>query len=181
MPRRNQTLHLPVDPADSAAFAGLQYVTYTAPGYSRKRAGTGFRIVDPDGRTIRDREHLSRIQSLAIPPAWTSVWICPASDGHLQAIGYDARGRRQYRYHPHYREVRNQTKFERLPDFAAALPAIRSRVAADLSLPFPSTREGSCNGRTAPRNHQHANRQCRIRQRKRIVWVNHPAKSPRRY
>lgn len=98
----------------------------------RKRAGSGFTFIDPEGRRLRDRAELKRIRSLVIPPAWTKVWICPSPQGHLQAVGYDIRGRRQYRYHPLYRQVRNHTKFSRMLDFAKALPGIRRRVQEDV-------------------------------------------------
>lgn len=124
---------LPVDPIDSAVIAGLHYVSETGPGYTRRRAGKGFCFLDSEGRTLRDPQELARIRSLVIPPAWTNVWICPSASGHLQAVGYDARGRRQYRYHPRYREIRDQTKFERMPEFAKYLPLIRTRVAEDLA------------------------------------------------
>ena len=95
--------------------------------------GRGFRYVSAEGAPIRDKEILGRIRSLAIPPAWREVWICPAAHGHLQAVGRDARGRKQYRYHPRWRAVRDGTKYARLVDFARALPRIRARVRADLA------------------------------------------------
>lgn len=124
---------LPADPVQSAIVAGLRYVTAMRHGILRKRAGRGFTFIDPEGRRLRDRGELKRIRSLVIPPAWTKVWICPSPQGHLQAAGYDARGRRQYRYHPLYRQVRNHTKFSRMLDFAKALPGIRRRVQEDIS------------------------------------------------
>jgi DNA topoisomerase I len=93
----------------------------------------GFRYYRPDGRLIRQRAELKRFASLAVPPAWTDVWICPDPRGHLQATGRDARGRKQYRYHPAWRETREETKYDRMPAFAAALPKIRARTAADLA------------------------------------------------
>jgi DNA topoisomerase-1 len=125
---------LPKDPKQSALIAGLRYVTCSSRGIQRKKAGKGFFYVDPDGKVVRDKDVLRRIRSLVIPPAWRGVWICPQANGHLQAIGIDARGRRQYRYHPQYRLIRNQTKFHQI-DFSQALPAIRKRVEDDLSLP----------------------------------------------
>jgi len=119
----------------AAVAAGLRYVTDRAPGIRRKRAGTGFAYVDPTGRTVRDAGELRRIRTLAIPPAWEDVWICVNPLGHLQATGRDARGRKQYRYHPRWREVRDEAKYDRLPSFAAALPLVRRRVARDLSQP----------------------------------------------
>ena len=123
------------DPVESAQAAGLRYVSDTQPGIRRKRAGTGFTYVGPDGKTIHDAAELARIRSLAIPPAYTDVWICPSPNGHIQATGRDARGRKQYRYHPKWREVRDETKFGRMLAFSEALPAIRGRVERDLSLP----------------------------------------------
>lgn len=123
------------DPVQSARAAGLRYVTDTVPGIRRKRAGKHFSYVDPDGQPIRDPETMRRIKALAIPPAWTDVWICPNPRGHLQATGRDARGRKQYRYHPRWRQVRDETKYERMIAFGEALPAIRERVSQDLGLP----------------------------------------------
>src|SRR5712692_10241698 len=121
-----------VDPVESARAAGLRYVSDLTPGIRRTRAGKGFRYTGSDGHPIRDAESLGRIKRLAIPPAWTDVWICPDPRGHLQATGRDARGRKQYRYHPRWREVRDEVKYGRLIAFAQALPRIRRRTAADL-------------------------------------------------
>ena len=114
---------------------GLRHSTDQAPGISRRRAGRGFSYRHPDGRTVRDRETRARIASLAIPPAWTDVWICLYPNGHLQATGRDARGRKQYRYHARFRRRRDAAKFERLVAFAGALPVIRRQVDADLARP----------------------------------------------
>ena len=122
-------------PHESAHEAGLRYVSDTMPGITRKRAGTGFTYVGPDGRKVTDRKEIARIRSLAIPPAYTDVWICPHTNGHIQATGRDARGRKQYRYHPKWREVRDVTKFERMLEFSRALPAIRQRVSSDMGKP----------------------------------------------
>ncbi len=124
---------LPTDPIKSAVAAGLRYVTCSSPGLRRRRSGKGFAYFDTSGRLVRDRDLLRRIRSLVIPPAWDHVWICPLAHGHLQATGVDARGRRQYRYHPQYRQIRNQTKFHRMLQFAAALPQIRERVRRDVN------------------------------------------------
>jgi DNA topoisomerase-1 len=121
-------------PADAARSAGLRYVSDTMPGLRRKRSGKHFAYVDTAGRAIRDEAVLSRIRALAIPPAYEDVWICPFPNGHIQATGRDARGRKQYRYHARWREVRDDTKYGRLVDFAAALPALRKRVDLDLML-----------------------------------------------
>lgn len=122
------------EPRDSAKAAQLRYVTDAAVGIRRRRKGRGFSYVAVGGRSIRDRRTLDRIRSLAIPPAWKNVWICPAAVGHLQATGRDARGRKQYRYHKRWRVVRDETKYERLAHFAEALPRIRARVDADLAV-----------------------------------------------
>lgn len=126
---------LPVvtDPDLSARAAGLQYVTDETAGIQRRRVGNTFSYIGPDGRPITDKGELNRIKSLAIPPAWTDVWICPLPEGHIQATGRDARGRKQYRYHPLWREVRDETKFHRLIPFGEALPGSRRRVSGDLS------------------------------------------------
>ena len=123
------------DPVESAHAAGLRYTTDTKPGISRRRHGRGFVYVAPSGKRLRDRRELERIHRLVIPPAWTDVWICPDPRGHLQATGRDARERKQHRYHPRWREVRDETKYHRLIGFARALPAIRRRTSADLRKP----------------------------------------------
>ena len=120
------------DPEESAEEAGLVYVSDAAAGVRRRRVGKGFAYLGPDGATIRDAGRLAWFKRLAIPPAWTDVWICDNKRGHLQATGRDARGRKVYRYHPRWREVRDDFKFERMIAFARALPAIRKRVARDL-------------------------------------------------
>ena len=122
------------DPADSARAAGLRYVSDQKPGIHRHKKGDGFAYTGPDEKTVRDKETLGRIKSLVIPPAWTDVWICTNPLGHLQVTGRDARGRKQSRYHPRWREVRDETKYERMTTFAAALPVIRTRIAHDLAL-----------------------------------------------
>ena len=124
-----------VDPVQSARAAGLRYVTDLSPGIRRTRAGKAFSYVGGDGRTIRDREAIRRIKSLAIPPAWTDVWICADPRGHLQATGRDVRGRKQYRYHPRWREIRDAVKYDRMLAFAQALPQIRRRTDEQLELP----------------------------------------------
>jgi DNA topoisomerase I len=119
--------------AESAPKVRLRHSNDRSPGISRRRAGKGFSYVDHDGRRVRDDATLDRIRSLAIPPAWDDVWICPDPLGHLQATGHDARGRKQYRYHPQFRERRESAKYERLVAFARALPAIRRQVDRDLA------------------------------------------------
>jgi len=123
------------DPVAAAKIAGLRYVSDADPGIRRKRAGRSFSYTGLDGRPIRDRETLARIKSLAIPPAWTEVWICPHADGHIQASGRDDKGRKQYRYHARWRAVRDETKYHRMLAFGQALPKIRERTDHDLSRP----------------------------------------------
>ena len=113
---------------------GLRYVCDDAPAIRRRRAGKGFIYFDARGRRVADAVVLKRIRSLVIPPAWTDVWICAAADGHIQATGRDAKGRKQYRYHADYREAREQSKYEHLVEFAEALPGLRTRVAEHMSL-----------------------------------------------
>lgn len=120
------------DAVDAAKAAGLRYVTDDAPGLTRTRSGRGFSYRRADGTLVHEPAELRRIRQLAIPPAWTAVWICANPSGHLQATGRDARGRKQYRYHERWREIRDGTKYGRMIDFAAALPKIRERTDADL-------------------------------------------------
>ena len=124
-----------VEPAASARAAGLRYVSDQSPGLRRKRAGKGFTYVDSGGRTLRDAETIDRIKRLAVPPAWTDVWICPDPRGHLQATGRDVRGRKQYRYHARWREVRDAVKYDRMLAFAESLPKIREQTDRDLERP----------------------------------------------
>ncbi|HET7882617.1 MAG TPA: DNA topoisomerase IB, partial [Acetobacteraceae bacterium] len=117
----------------AASAAGLRYVTVPAPGISRIRTKDGFIYRAPDGSKVKDPDTLARIRKLAIPPAYEDVWICPRENGHLQAVGRDARGRKQYRYHPRWREVRDEAKYGKLLVFGKALPGIRKRVEEDLA------------------------------------------------
>ena len=119
----------------AAKAARLRYVNDRRPGISRQAAAEGFVYRDPKGKVIRDAAELARIKALAVPPAWTDVWICPLENGHLQATGRDARRRKQHRYHPRWRRIRDETKYEHMLDFGRALPAIRRRIEADLSRP----------------------------------------------
>lgn len=118
--------------APDARDAGLVYVTSASAGLSRRRSGKGFSYRNSDGKAVRDRATLERIRALAIPPAWTDVWIAASPNGHLQATGRDARGRKQHRYHAHFREVREAAKFDKLTEFAKALPDIRAQVDRDM-------------------------------------------------
>jgi DNA topoisomerase-1 len=123
------------DALSSAERAGLRYVSDRSPGLRRIKSGRGFRYVDARGKALRDEASLRRIRALVIPPAWTEVWICPDPQGHIQAVGRDARGRKQYRYHARWRSVRDETKYEKIFEFAAALPKLRMRCARELAKP----------------------------------------------
>jgi len=140
-PRHERQIRISSPPTPSAEAvaaaeaAALRYVTDASPGITRFRAGGGFRYRAADGSPVRDLPTRRRIRALAIPPAWTEVWICPTPQGHVQAVGRDARGRKQYRYHSRWREIRDATKYGRLLLFAERLPALRRRVAQDLTRP----------------------------------------------
>lgn len=122
------------DPEVSARVVGLRHVSDEQPGIKRERNGKGFRYRDSSGSIVRDKETLARIKSIVIPPAWTNVWICPIANGHLQATGRDDRGRKQFRYHPRWREIRDETKYARMIAFGRALPKMRRRIRKDLRL-----------------------------------------------
>lgn len=124
---------LPVsDPLAAARAAKLRYVSDEQPGFTRRRRGRHFAYYDQRGALLRDAEQLARIRSLVIPPAWTQVWICPLANGHIQATGRDQRGRKQYKYHPRWCELRNESKFTRMLAFGESLPRLRARVEQDL-------------------------------------------------
>lgn len=123
-----------VDPRDAARSVGLTYVSDEKPGITRRRSGKGFAYRDRNGRLLKDEAVLARIRKLAIPPAYEDVWICPSANGHIQATGRDARGRKQYRYHPRFREVRDATKYDHMLDFARALPTIRDTIEKHVAL-----------------------------------------------
>lgn len=127
------TVAVYVDPVESAKAAGLRYVSDDMPGIRRRKRGTGFSYILPNGQTLQSAKDLARVRKLAIPPAWTDVWICPIANGHLQATGRDAKGRKQYRYHEEWRNVRDETKFGRMILFGEALPKIRQKIEEDLS------------------------------------------------
>jgi DNA topoisomerase I len=132
--RDSSTLSAPItDPIAAAKAAHLIYVHDEWPGIRRKRVGTGFAYTGPDGRPVRDPEARARIRSLAIPPAYEDVWICPDPNGHIQATGRDARGCKQYRYHPRWREIRDANKYEEMIEFGRLLPQLRARIAADMA------------------------------------------------
>jgi DNA topoisomerase-1 len=123
------------DPVEAAEEAGLKYVSDDQPGYTRKCKGKSFQYYDTEGKLIRDEPRLLRIRRLAIPPAYTDVWICPSPNGHIQATGRDDRGRKQYRYHERWRAVRDENKYDRMLIFGNTLPKIRRRFRQDLELP----------------------------------------------
>jgi DNA topoisomerase I len=123
------------DPAKLAKESQLRYVIDDSPGITRKRTAKGFVYINAQGRVLRQTKHLRRIKSMAIPPAWEHVWISPWADSHLQATGRDVRGRKQHRYHPRWREVRDQTKFDRMSAFGRVLPSLRRRLKRDLARP----------------------------------------------
>jgi DNA topoisomerase-1 len=126
--------NVPARPAlrQAARSAGLVYVSTDEPGIGRRRAGKGFAYWGPDQKLIDDPDEIRRIRALAAPPAWRDVWICPRANGHIQAVGYDERGRKQYLYHARFRELCEEAKFDHLQTFAQALPKLRARVAADM-------------------------------------------------
>jgi DNA topoisomerase-1 len=132
---RPRVANIATDPVASAKLAGLRHVSEAGPGFQRRRAGRGFVYRDARGHRVRDAETLRRIRALVIPPAWTGVWICAAPNGHIQAVGRDARGRKQYRYHARWRRARDETKYTRMLAFARALPRIRRRADRDLAQP----------------------------------------------
>lgn len=123
-----------VDPGEAAQNAGLRYVSDEEPGIRRQKRGKGYRYLLPGGKSVTDRATLARIRKLAIPPAYTNVWICGRPNGHIQATGRDAKGRKQYRYHPLFRELRDSTKYDHMLEFAAALPRIRARIDEHMRL-----------------------------------------------
>jgi DNA topoisomerase-1 len=132
--QRQITAVIVSDPVEAAKAAGLRYVSDVNPGIRRKRCGKGFAYIGVDGQPIRDPDEIARINALAIPPAYKEVWICPIANGHLQATARDAKGRKQYRYHPLWRVVRDQTKFTRMLVFSQSLPTIRQRLEQDLGV-----------------------------------------------
>lgn len=123
------------DAPATARAVGLRYVSDEKPGIRRRKRGDGFEFVDADGEPVKDDATLARIKSLAIPPAWSEVWVCPSANGHLQATGRDAKGRKQYRYHTRWRSIRDETKYSRMIAFGKALPDLRRKVDGALSLP----------------------------------------------
>jgi DNA topoisomerase-1 len=133
--QRKDNHEFPPAPVESAQVAGLRYVSDAQPGIRRQRRGRGFRYLSAEGQPIRDPEALRRFKALAIPPAWTDVWICPRSNGHVQATGRDTKGRKQYRYHPRWRAVRDASKYDRMIAFGEALPRLRERVEQDMARP----------------------------------------------
>ena len=167
------------DPQASAEQAGLRYVSDTMPGIRRRRGGRGFSYVGTDGRRITDPDRIAWFKGLAIPPAWTDVWISPIKRGHIQATGRDARGRKQYRYHPRWREVRDEAKYGRMIEFARALPRIRRRTDRDLRRRGSAAREGAGARRPPPRGDAHPGRQRGVRTREPDLRPLHAARPSR--
>ncbi|HZA38952.1 MAG TPA: hypothetical protein VE486_07400 [Candidatus Baltobacteraceae bacterium] len=132
--KQNGEATISADSIEAAEDAGLRYVSDEQPGFSRRRKGEEFEYFDTKEKPVRDEQRLLRIKRLAIPPAWSDVWICPSPNGHIQATGRDARRRKQYRYHERWREIRDENKYDRLINFGKALPKIRRRVQKDLAL-----------------------------------------------
>jgi DNA topoisomerase I len=130
--QKGVTVH--VDPYQAAALAGLRYASPEGSGYRRIKVGRGFKYVDTENRSVRDKDFVRRVRALVIPPAWADVWVSADPSGHIQAVGWDAKGRKQYRYHALYREVRDHAKFDRLIEFGKVLPKVRARVQEDLAL-----------------------------------------------
>ncbi len=124
---------LVVESRKAAKSVGLRYASDDQPGIRRNRAGKGFRYLRPDGKSVREKETLGRIRALVIPPAWTDVWICPDADGHIQVTGRDAKRRKQYKYHPDFRAVRESGKYDHVLEFAAVLPQIRETFAKHMT------------------------------------------------
>ena len=133
--KNGKKIDVVADAAEAAKMSGLRYMTDQIPGFRRKRSGTTFRYFDQNDQPIKDKNELARIKALAIPPAWSDVWISPHANSHLQATGRDARRRKQYRYHKRWREVRDQTKYDRMLLMGEKLTALRAKVARDLALP----------------------------------------------
>ena len=132
--KQNGDTTVRAESVEAAEDAGLRYVSDEQPGFSRQQKGEQFEYFDTKGKPIRDEQRLLRIKRLAVPPAWTDVWICPSPNGHIQATGRDARRRKQYRYHERWREIRDENKYDRLITFGKALPKIRRRLEKDLAL-----------------------------------------------
>ena len=140
-PERGNQRRLKEQHRSAAIHAGLRYVTDGATGITRRRVGTGWAYYLPNGKRITSGEIRKRLNSLAIPPAWTDVWICPDPAGHIQATARDARGRKQYRYHPAYRESRDRSKFRHMLEFSEVLPRLRERIERDLRAPDHTRRQ----------------------------------------
>ena len=168
------------DPVAAARAARLRYVSDRRPGISRTREGDDFVFHDADGSPITDERTLDRIRKLAIPPAYTQVWICRDPRGHLQAVGRDARGRKQYRYHARWREIRDEAKYGKMLTFGRVLPAIRARVQATTwrCLDCRSARCSPPSSRIAGKDHD-ARRQRRIRQAEQELRPDHAAQPAR--
>ena len=171
---------VPADPAAAARFAGLRYVSDLRPGIRRRRSGSGFAYTSPTGERIRDTERLRWLRALAIPPAWTDVWISPFTNGHILATGRDKRGRKQYRYHPRGGRSVTRQSTTRMIAFGELLPRIRRRVDRDLARRGYGPGEGSRGGRAPPRTDADPRRQRGVRARERVVRPDDPPEQARR-
>jgi len=166
-------------PVESAAQAGLVYVTDDKPGITRSGEKPDFTYTDAKGQVVEDEATLNRIRSLVIPPNWTKIWICPNPRGHLQATGRDAKGRKQYRYHPRYRASREETKYRKLELFGKKLPVIRRKVQQHLAKKRPAQGKGSGGGGAADGHCAYPHRQRGVRAAEPILWAHYDAQSPR--
>ncbi len=173
-------LALPLEPEHAARVARLRHVDPEAmPGLRRVRAGAGFAYADARGRRVRDPGTLQRIRRIAIPPAWTSVWICPLANGHIQAVGRDARGRKQYRYHERWREVRDATKFHKIIAFGGGAAAHPRCGRAGPSPSRTAARQGARDGRASARGDANSRRERGVCARERVLRVDDAAQRAR--
>ena len=161
-----------------ARASGLLYVSDTEPGIRRRRRGAHFHYLGSNGRPVTAERTLDRIRRLAIPPAYTDVWICREPRGHLQATGRDARQRKQYRYHPQWRETRDNGKFARMIEFGAQLPRLRRRLKQDLALPGTGEEQGARDDRAPARRDVAARRQRRVRALEQVLRTDDVARPP---
>ena len=162
-------------PNHAAKTSGLRYVTDSIRGITRRRTAKEFCYYSQTGRRLRDLSELGRIKSLVIPPAWQGVWISPFPHSHLQATGRDTKGRKQYRYHPRWREIRDQTKYGRMTAVGRVLPMLRARVAKDLARPGLPRAKVIATVVRLLENHLDPNWQSRVRPREQLLRLDHPA------
>ncbi len=180
-PKKSEQHHVttPPESREAAAAAGLRYVTYKTPGFRRVRVGKGFRYVTPDGATARDARELERIRSLVIPPAWTNVWICADARGHLQATGRDARGRKQHRYHPRWRHVRDEAKYQHISRVRLGVASTTQTRRRRSGRAGADPTQGRVGRRAAPREDADSRRQRRVRAQQPVVRPDDAAQRAR--